>query len=231
MIKAIVFDLDGLLVQSEPLWRTAEQKVFSGLGLELDEKALAQTTGIRLDEVVRIRFREHPWTGLSLPQVERDILDELEHLIREKAQPCPGAAEAISFFTERGLPLALASSSPMRVIRTQLGKMGWLEAFHALLSAEDDSLGKPYPGVYLRSAKALGVDAHQCLALEDSLPGLIAAKAAGMTAIAVPDPDFAGHPGFGLADQVLDSLEALDQRIWDSLMNGPRPFHKTASSE
>jgi len=220
VIQAIIFDLDGLLVNSEPLWRRAEAVVFRGLGIDLTDTELAATTGIRLDEVVRIRHRAHPWNTPSLPEVEQAILDELEILIRSDAGPTPGAVSTVRFFEERGLPLAVASSSPLRVIEAQLRKLALLDAFAVLRSAEFEKLGKPYPGVYLSTAAALNVEPRLCLAFEDSMPGLIAAKAANMRTVAVPDPEFARHPGFGVADLVLPSLEHWNNAHWQRFRSG-----------
>ena len=220
MIQAIIFDLDGLLVNSEPLWRRAESIVFGQLGIALNEAELSETTGIRLDEVVRIRHRQHPWPSPSLPEVEQWILKELDQLILAEAGPTPGAMEVVRFFADRGLPMAVASSSPLHVIESQLGKLGLLDAFSILRSAEHEKLGKPYPGVYLRTAEALGVEARTCLAFEDSIPGLIAAKAANMRAVAVPDPEHDHAPGFGIADRVLTTLLDWNEEVWESLKGG-----------
>jgi beta-phosphoglucomutase-like phosphatase (HAD superfamily) len=213
-LRAAIFDLDGLLVHSEPLWREAERRIFSALGLVLSEEDLAQTTGIRLDEVVRIRYREQPWSGPGLAEVAESILEELESLVRARGQAMPGAEQAVHFFVERNIPLGLASSSPLRIIKAQLEHISLLEAFDCIHSAEREVLGKPYPGVYLRTAESLQVPARECLAFEDSLPGLIAAKAASMKAVAVPEPHFATHPGMGIADRQLRSLEEWDAALW-----------------
>lgn len=213
-VAAIVFDLDGLLTDSEPLWREAERRVFAGLGVPLTEAELAETTGIRLDEVVRIRHRARPWDGVPLAAVEERILDELDGLIAERGRPMPGALAAVDGAAATGLPLALASSSPLRVIRRQLERLGLEGAFAAVRSAEGEAYGKPHPAVYLSAAEALGVPARRCLALEDSLPGLIAAKAATMRAVAVPSAEDAGRPGFGIADWTLGSLAEADAGAW-----------------
>ncbi len=222
LIQAIIFDLDGLLVESEPLWRRAEAKVFGSLGLSLSETELAETTGIRLDEVVRIRYRKQAWSGLSLKEVENAILEELLVLIEREGSALPGVAETLAFFEQRGIPLGLASSSPLRVIEAQLRKIASESFFKVVCSAEFEAFGKPHPGVYLSTAEKLGIEPRLCLAFEDSLPGLIAAKAANMKAVAVPDREFAAHPGFGLADAVLTSLEEWNEGLWQSLLSGER---------
>jgi sugar-phosphatase len=216
-VRAIVFDLDGLLADSEPLWRKAEQEVFGSLGLELDEAALAETTGIRLDEVVRIRYRQKPWEGPSPKAVEGLIMDALDAHIDRSGKPMPGALAAVRDARQTGLPLALASSSPMRVIERQLTHLDIRDAFDAVHSAEKEAFGKPHPAVYLQAASSLSLPGRNCLALEDSLAGMVAAKAASMRVVVVPDKEVEGDPGFGLADWRFASLEALDHSFWNDL--------------
>lgn len=216
-VRAIVFDLDGLLADSEPLWRLAEREVFGTLGLELDEKALSETTGIRLDEVVRIRYRQKAWEGPSLEAVENMILDALEGHIRAQGKAMPGAYDAVEAARQTGLPMGLASSSPMRVIQQQLEHLGIRDAFDAVHSAEKEPYGKPHPAVYLRTSESLGIPARNGLAFEDSLPGMVAAKAATMRVVVVPDAEAAAAPGFGLADWRFDSLQAIPAAFWNEL--------------
>jgi len=130
----------------------------------------------------------------------------------------PGAVQAVEDAAARGLPLAVASSSPISVIMAQLERQNLVDAFAEIRSAEHEELGKPHPAVYLRTAEALGIPARQCIALEDSIPGLIAAKAANMQAVVVPAHEEAGHPGFGLADHRFASLVDLNEQTWDRIL-------------
>jgi beta-phosphoglucomutase-like phosphatase (HAD superfamily) len=121
----------------------------------------------------------------------------------------PGVVAAIALFGRCGLRLAIASSSPRRLIDAVCDRLG-LDGIEVRCSAMDEARGKPAPDVYLTAARKLGVAAAACLALEDSPNGVASAKAAGMRCVAIPDPLLAGHPRYGEADLVLRSLTDLD---------------------
>lgn len=217
MIGAAIFDMDGLLVDSEPLWTKAEIEVFGSLGISLASEDCARTVGMGLDQVVELRHREKPWNGPSLAEVSRRILTRVIGLIGSQGRAMPGALAALSFFRERGCRLALASSSDEGLIRAVLRRLDLERTFDWVQSAASLSHPKPHPEVYLVCAERLGVPCAACLAIEDSLPGLIAAKAAGMRALAVPDPRLRSDPRYTIADQVLPSLEDLSDSLWRRL--------------
>ena len=135
-IKAVVLDMDGLMVDSEPFWRQAEMEEFAKVGLELTLEQCIQTTGIRIDEVAKYWFRRHPWNGPSPEEVAEKIILRVQELVLEKGEPLPGVNKVIEFVKERGLPLALASSSPMSLILTVLDKFEIKEKFDVINSAE-----------------------------------------------------------------------------------------------
>ena len=204
---AALFDLDGLLIDSEPLWRRAQVEVFGTVGLEITEAQCEETTGLRIDEVVQLRHRRHPWTTPSVVAVTEQIVERTIALLRASSTAKPGAAHAIALCAEAGMRLLVVSSSPTRLIEAALEHLGARERYEGIVSAEHEPFGKPHPGVFLSAASRLGVSPLDCLVLEDSLNGVIAAKAARMKCIAVPErPD----PRFALADLVLASLEDLD---------------------
>jgi sugar-phosphatase len=221
MIRAALFDLDGLLIDSEPLWRRAERSVFAGVGLELSDEDCAQTLGLRVDEVVRYWFDRHPWDespeGASRGRVEEEIRQAVEVAIRERGEALPGAREALELCRRRGWPLAIASSSPLHLIEAAVAKLRIRPYFRALISAENEAFGKPHPAVYLRAAEALGVESAACLVFEDSLAGLIAAKAARMGAVVVPAANQQQDLRWSLADATLRSLADLDASFLDRL--------------
>lgn len=214
MIRAAIFDMDGLLVDSEPLWTKAEIEVFGSLGLTLTAADCARTVGLGLDQVVELRHREKPWDGPTLAEVSRRILERVVGLIDSEGAPMPGALAALRFFRERGCQIALASSSDESLIQAVLRRLRLQDAFDWVQSAARLSHPKPHPEVYMVCAERLGRALGECLAIEDSLPGLIAAKAAGMRALAVPDPRLRSDPRYTIADTVLNSLEELDIALW-----------------
>jgi len=205
-MKAAVFDMDGLLIDSEPLWREAEISVFRSVGVPLDEQMCRETVGVRLDEVVRHWYRKFPWRGESVDVVEARIQEEISRLIVNRGKPMPGVRETIDMLTAAKYELAVASSSPMQLIRAALETFGLIESFSVLHSAEVEEKGKPHPAVYLSAMSRLGVDPSNCIAFEDSAIGVRAAKSAGAWVIAVPDPADIHDPAFGNADVVLSSL-------------------------
>lgn len=205
-MKAAIFDLDGLLIDSEPLWQEAEIAVFRSLGVPLTREHCRDTIGLRVDEVVRHWYARFPWKGASRKAIEASILDLVSQLIVDRGKPMPGVKQTVDMLRASGYELAVASSSPMQLIRAALAKFGMIEYFSVLQSAESEREGKPHPGVYLSTIARLGASSSNCIAFEDSLVGVRAAKSAGTWVIAVPDPADASDPGFANADVVLSSL-------------------------
>lgn len=205
-MKAAIFDLDGLLIDSEPLWRTAEQEIFATVGVVLDDALCGETMGLRTDEVVAHWFAQLPWSKPSPEEVERRLISRVRELILTRGEAMPGVAEVLQRVRQAGLRLGLASSSPPMLIEAALERMGLAEAFEVTCSALHETHGKPDPAVYLTTARRLNVAPSECLALEDSRAGVRAARAAGMKVVAVPAPEQRGDPVFQEADLVVDSL-------------------------
>jgi mannitol-1-/sugar-/sorbitol-6-/2-deoxyglucose-6-phosphatase len=227
-IEAVVFDMDGVLLDSEPIWRAVEREVFGGLGIHVTDDDLRETMGVRIADVVARWHRRHPWSEPSRETVADTVVERVARTIEEGGTLHPGVREAIESFDASGVRLALASSSPMRLIRAVL-RMGRLEdRFEVAVTAEDDERGKPDPAVYLRAARELGVPPERCLAIEDSINGVRSAKAAGMVCVAVPAPD--NEASFDEADLVLGSLEELDGRVWAATATTPAPERSPAGS-
>ncbi len=216
MLRAAIFDLDGLLIDSEPHWRDAEIEVFATVGVELTDAMCQRTTGLRIDEVVAYWHARAPWTGPGVAEVTARIVAGVSARVAGAGVAKPGVAEALAVVRERGVPIGLASSSPLPLIRAAVARLGLEGAFDVLCSAEGEAYGKPHPAVYLTCAARLAVPAPACLAIEDSVNGLVAAKAARMRCVVVPDGD-ADDPRFGLADRVLPSLAQLTHQVWDDL--------------
>lgn len=222
-LAAALFDMDGLLLDSEPLWQQAEIAIFGRLGLRLTPADCAATTGLRIDAVVQFWFGKQPWSGPSCQEVADEIVDALVALIRQQARPLPGVLDAIAWLQQHDIALGLASSSPQRLIDATLAALGLGDVFAVRQSAELLARGKPHPEVFLLAAERLGHAPERCLVLEDSLPGVVAAKAAKMRCLAVPAHDTppAVRARFAIADAVLPSLTAFDARVWQQLLDAP----------
>lgn len=208
-VDAVIFDMDGVLIDSEPLWQAAEIAVFARHGVTLDTDLCRQTTGLRIDEVVAYWRRRRPWSGADDATVTDEIKQAVAALIRAEGRALPGALTAPKAARDLGLRCALASSSPMVVIDAVLDVLGLRDDFEVVRSAETEALGKPHPAVYLTTAAALGVPAHHCVAVEDSVNGMVSACAARMTTVVIPEPPLRADPRFGLADFQVDSLADL----------------------
>jgi sugar-phosphatase len=205
-MNAAIFDMDGLLIDSEPLWQEAEITVFRSVGVMLTRELCRETMGLRLDEVVSYWYGRFPWRGASLKAVEEKILAVVGRLVIERGKPMPGVREVVDVLRAANYELAVASSSPMSLIEASLKKFGFTEYFSVLHSADAEEEGKPHPGVYISTISRLGASPGDCVAFEDSVVGVHAAKAAGTRVIAVPDAANARDPGFAKADVVLSSL-------------------------
>lgn len=217
MIEAVIFDMDGLLIDSEPLWQEAEIMIFKQVNITLTPELCLRTKGLRIDEVVDYWYQQYPWTNLAKSAVESLIIDQVIELIQLKGEPLAGVAQAISFVQQKQVKIALASSSASRIIKAALQKLKLTDVFIEVYSAESEILGKPHPGVYLTTANKLQVSPQLCLALEDSLNGVLAAKAAQMKCIAIPEPLQINNPKFAIADNILKSLAELNDDIWHNL--------------
>jgi mannitol-1-/sugar-/sorbitol-6-/2-deoxyglucose-6-phosphatase len=209
--------MDGLLIDTEPVWRDAQKEVFAGLGVELTEADLLEGTGVRVDEMAAALLPSPPPVppGAPVPpapdpaEVAGWITDLVVDYVRRDGVPMPGVPEAIALFRRAGLRLAIASSSPLRLIDAVCDRLGLDIGIRC--SALDEPHGKPAPDVYLAAARRLALRPARCLAVEDAPAGVVAAKAAGMTCLAVPDPLLAGDPRYRRADLVLPSLTELDE--------------------
>lgn len=206
-MRTVIFDMDGLLIDSEPLWREAEIAIFESVGVCLTEELCRETMGLRIDEVVRYWHKRSPWHGPSCEQIAGQVVDAVERLILDRSSLMEGARDLIIELHARDTSLAIASSSPMRLIQAVVEKFAIGSYFSVLHSAEHEIVGKPDPAVYRTTMSLLGAEPHQCVAFEDSLSGIQSAKAAGAMVIAVPAAEDVSDPRFALADVILTSLK------------------------
>jgi sugar-phosphatase len=217
VIKAVIFDLDGLLINSEPLWDEALIETLGEIGIKIDHRQAKKTMGLRSDEVIRYWHHEYPWHNPSQKVVNARLVNRVTKLILKNGEPLEGVAEAICLVEKAHLPMAIASSSPRKVINAALKKMHITHKMEVIYSAEHEPYGKPHPGVFITTAKKLGARPEDCLALEDSPNGIIAAKAAKMKCIAIPGVKLQNHNVFSIADKVVGSLLDLETADFKTL--------------
>ncbi len=206
MVKAIIFDMDGLLVDSEPYWKIAEKICFGKLGLQLDDELLRQVMGFRLSEVVEHWYNYQPWGEKNFDAVEADVLETVKQLIADNSKALPGVVDTLKLCKANDYKIALASSSAMSLISVVVDKLNIRHYFDLLVSAEFEPYGKPHPSVFLTTAAKLQVEPTECLVFEDSVNGMIAAKAARMKCIVVPEVEKQNEPYWHLANQKLKTL-------------------------
>jgi len=212
MIEAVIYDMDGILVDSEPLWREAMVAAFAEVGISVTTAQCAETTGLRIDQVVAYRYEQTPWHGKSQSETVNLILQKLVKLIHAKAVPMDGAIESIRFFKEKNFRIGLATSSSTIIIDAVLDTLQIRDLFEVISSAEKLAYGKPHPEVYITTAQKLGVDPTACIAIEDSFNGLLSAKSARMKTIVVPEEINRGKEHFVIADLQLNSLNELEDK-------------------
>ena len=212
MIEAVIFDLDGVLLDSEQVWDEAREQLAKERGGRWHEHAQRDMMGMSSPEWSRYM---HDVIGLPEPpeEISREVVERMAKLYREHLPVVPGAREAVERLAARW-PLGLASSSNRELIDLALELLGVKHLFKAAVSSEEVARGKPAPDVYLEAARRLGVAPTHAAAIEDSENGIRAAKAAGIRVIAIPNRHFPpAEDALTQADVLLRSLHELSPEV------------------
>jgi HAD superfamily hydrolase (TIGR01509 family) len=216
VIGAVVFDLDGVILQTEEVWDEVRGRYVVEQGGRYDAAAQRAMMGMSAPEWSRYLAEDLGVPGTP-EEISADIVRLMEARYREELPLIPGARDAVERLAARW-PLGLASSSNRPLIDAALELAGLVVFFQATVSSEEVARGKPAPDVYLEAARRLGVPAERCSAVEDSDSGIRSAKAAGMHTIAIPNPNFPpGEDALALADLVLDTIAGLTVDAVESL--------------
>jgi len=205
MIEAIIFDMDGLLIDSEPVWDEARRIMADGVGVKWNQDDHKAVMGVSTHEWVSYMIER---LSLDMPakEVEETIISTMRKLYSQRIPFLPGAVEAVTL-ANSNWPTGLASGSPQSLLDTVTSDSSLLGKFEVILSGDQFSEGKPSPMIYLAAAEGLGIDPAKCVCLEDSGNGILAGRNAGMKVIAVPDPRFMpSEEKLREADVVLASL-------------------------
>ncbi len=207
--EAVIFDMDGVLIDSEPLWKIAMEKVFSDLGCNLSKNDFQKTVGLRIDEVIHY-WNNNQNLGISdEKKVEDDIINRMVELVRENPIPLTGVIETLEYLTKNKLKIGLATSSPNNLLQAVLEGLKINHFFHVAHSAEFEEFGKPHPAVYLETAKKLNVDSNKCLVIEDSLNGIISGMSAKMKVVCIPEKTHLKEPRLRVADFMFEDMSLM----------------------
>jgi HAD superfamily hydrolase (TIGR01509 family) len=207
-VAAVIFDLDGVLLDSETAWVEVKREFTEESGGHWQERAQLDMLGMSSIEWSRYM---HDELGVPVPpeRISSEVVERLVEQYRQRLPLLPGAVEAVRSLGQ-DWPLALATSSNRNVIDLALEKSGLTDAFGATVSSEEVERGKPAPDVYLEAARRLNAKPSDCVAIEDSANGIRSAHAAEMAVIVIPNKDFPPEPdALELGALVLDSLEEL----------------------
>jgi len=216
-LNTVIFDMDGLLIDSEPLWKEAADSLLNTYGKQLTLQEYAVTTGLRTREFLEHWFRHFNLPAEELADAEKKIIDEVIGLVKEKGRPMPGVAHILNFFLQHRFKIGLATSSPPRLVDVVIDLLGIRSHLQAITSAEKLAYGKPHPEVYLNCAAALGASPAECICFEDSFNGMIAAKAAKMKCVVVPAIHDSKKPVWEAADLKISTLNNFNDLLLKAL--------------
>jgi sugar-phosphatase len=205
-IKAVIFDMDGVIIDSEPLWRRAMIRSFVEIGIPFTDEHCRVTTGLRFKEVADFWFKKHHISHIGIDAFDELVISRLCLLIEQEGTLMPGVLESLIFFKKKGLKIGIGTSSNNRIMNTVVDVLKIRTYFDALCSTEHLAYGKPHPEVYLTCANELNTSAPQCLVIEDSVNGIIAGKAAQMKVVAIPEEINRHNAKFTIADYKANSL-------------------------
>lgn len=210
-LSTVIFDMDGLLIDSEPLWKEAAQEIFGEYGIVLSDEQYAITTGLRTKEFTEWWLSRHQISVHEYDAVEAKILASVMDKVDKRGLVMPGVDHIFAFFSELKFKIGIASSSSLPLIHLVVEKLGIEPYLNTIASAGNLPYGKPHPQVYLDCAAALDTPPTRCICFEDSFNGMIAVKAARMRCVIVPGPEHYKEPRWAAADLKLSSLQNFNQ--------------------
>ncbi|MCX8080595.1 MAG: HAD-IA family hydrolase [Bacteroidia bacterium] len=213
MTKAVIFDMDGILIDSEPLWREAMMRIFEQYGFGITEEQCRSTKGMKIEEVISLWNRQKSLCWEDELKIKMEIHKLLLKLLHQKGKAIPGAMDAILAAKTRRFKIGLATSSDRTLMEAVVKKLGVTQFFDAMVCADGALKAKPHPDVYLECAKRMGVSPRQCVAVEDSYFGLKSARSAGMFVIGVPESECELVKFRETADLVLENLWQVQRKL------------------
>ncbi|MDM8159949.1 HAD-IA family hydrolase [Labilibaculum sp. K2S] len=203
--KAIIFDMDGVIIDSEKYWKQAEYEVFTSLGVKVTDEYSEITKSMTTSEVTQFWHDKYPWKNKDAAVVEQMVISRVIELIETENCQINGVKSFIEKLKIKKYKIGLATNSPSRIIPVVLKKLDILHLFDSILSAEFEEKGKPDPAVYYRAAEKLFTKPEDCIVIEDSYSGMLAAKNAGITVVAFTNGN--KEIECKIADYKIDSFE------------------------
>lgn len=206
-INTVIFDMDGLLIDSEPIWQEAANEIFSKQGIHISQEQYDATTGLRTPEFLAYWIQYFKMDDAVIAEWDTQIVNSVIEKVLARDCVMKGVEYIFNFFAERNYKIGLASSSPINLIDAVVEKLHLRPFLAATASAQDLPYGKPHPEVYINCAAMLNSNPNECICFEDSINGMIAAKAAKMKCVVVPSLHLAKDARWSLADLQLSSLQ------------------------
>ncbi len=215
--KAVIFDMDGVLIDSEPIWYQSANEVLSEYGIQLSPLQYATTTGLRTKEFVEWWFKQFNLPMAKADEAIKEIIALVINTVNQKGRPLPGVQHIFNFFIAKQYKIGLATSSPLELVEVVVAFLGIKDYIHAISSAGELPYGKPHPQVYIDCANSLNMLPLECICFEDSFNGMIAAKAAKMKCVVVPSAQEFHQLKWHAADLKISSLLNFNELLLQSL--------------
>lgn len=208
-MRAVIFDMDGVLIDSEPFWANAEKAVFTSLGARVTAESAERTRFMGTREVTEFWYCQNPWKGPSLVEVEAQVVSLVAEFVAQYGKPKCGLVECLQMISNKGLKIGLASNSPKSLIMATLRNLRIDGFFQAVASSEEVDEVKPSPEVFLLAADRLGVNPNDCLVVEDSSRGVLAGRNAGMATVLLSSSQTSNDAASVFADYCVTELRDL----------------------
>lgn len=218
MAKAIIFDLDGVIIDSEPMHLIVDREIIRSNGIEISDDILLQYIGVSNKKLWNDLIQKYHVDHTVEELVAQQTQNKIKAFRDNDLKPIKGVVELIHSIRDAGLKTALASSSPLEFITTVLEKTNLLDCFDVILSGENFKRGKPFPDIFLAAAEKLNENPHDCVVIEDSEHGTESAKKAGALCIGFRNPG-SGNQDLSLADIVIDSFDGMTYEKLDDLIS------------
>jgi sugar-phosphatase len=211
-LNTVIFDMDGVLIDSEPFWEQAGQETLARFDVELSKEQYYSTTGLRTREWIDWWFSYFDIDKKFSKEAEVSIVEKAIEKIKGHAVAMPGVEYIFEFFVERNFTIGLATSSPMALIDVVADKLGIRKLIKAFSSAEELPHSKPHPQVYMNCAEKLSISPLECICFEDSFNGMISVRAARMKCVVIPTAIQLDLPHWAAANLKLESFHGFDDR-------------------